>query len=244
MVYINSIEQANKKGGKVELVEVKKNEVFCDSSMVARKFGMKHLYVARMIRQLIGDLEKVKEVTKLPKYFTEERIYRGHKYTAYLMDRVFFSMLVMRFRGKKAMLWQLKFIEAFDSMEKRILLADQNANDTLWLTQRKQGKIARREETDVIKDFVDYATSQGSKHAKFYYKHITNSAYRALGLMVQSKPKLRDTMNLYEVSELLLAERLAKNSLKKYMGLERNYKDIYENVKDDLQKYGAILRIE
>jgi hypothetical protein len=41
-------------------------------------------------------------------------------------------------------------------------------------------------------------------------------------------------MDIYELSELLLAERLAKNSLKKYMSLNRHYKDIYESVKDDL----------
>lgn len=228
----------------MELVEVKKNEVYCDSHIVAKKFGYKNANVANVIEKVMSDLKDIRVDGADPKVMTEEREYRGNKYTSYLMNRDFFSFLVMRFKGKKAIEWQLKFIAAFNAMEKRILAADDNATDPKWLGQREQGKIARLEETDVIKDFVEYATGQGSKSAKFYYKHITNATYKALGLMVQSKPKLRDTMDLYEISELLLAERIAKNSIKKYMELGRGYKDIYESVKEDLISFGSGLRLE
>ncbi len=229
----------------MELVEVKKEEVFCNSHMVAVKFGVKHFYVIRMAKQLIKDIGKMRRaLLKRPFHYTEERIYRGNKYTAYLMNKKFFVMLVMRFKGTKAMEWQSEFIDAFEYMEERIALADQNSKNTLWITQREQGKIARKEETDVIKEFVDYATKQGSKNAKFYYKHITNSSYRSLSLMQHKKPKLRDTMDVYQVASLVLAEGIAKERLKKYMKLGRHYKDIYESVKDDLLNFGGRLGIE
>lgn len=228
----------------MELVELKSKEAFCDSSVVAKKFNQKHGYVVDIIKKVISDLDGIMVGGTDPKCIKELREYRGQKYTAYLMNRDFFAFLVMRFKGRKAIEWQLKFIAAFNAMENRLKNADQNANDTKWLNQREQGKIARKEETDIIKNFVEYATGQGSKSAKFYYKHITNATYQALGLMVQSKPKLRDTMNMYEVSELLLAERIAKNSIQKYMNLGRNYKDIYQSVKDDLLSFGSGLRIE
>jgi len=229
----------------MELVEVQHNDVFCDSHVVAKKFDQKPGRIKKLITNVIEDLE-VHECTHYfnPKYIIEEREYRGNKYTAYLMNRDFFSLLVMRLKGQKAVKWQIKFIAAFNAMEQRIKTADKNATDPAWVSQRTQGKIARREETDVIKDFVEYATQQGSKSAKFYYKHITNATYQALGLMVQRKPKLRDTLNLYEISEILLAERIAKNALRKYMDLERNYKDIYSSVKEDLIQFGSGLRIE
>jgi len=228
----------------MNLVEVKKSEIYCDSHIVAKKFGLKNAYIVDRIKKVISDIGELRVNGVDPKVMTEEREYRGNKYTAYLMNRDFFSFLVMRFKGKKAIEWQLKFIAAFNAMEKRILTADENATDPKWLGQREQGKIARLEETDVIKDFVEYATGQGSKSAKFYYKHITNATYKALGMMVQKKPKLRDTMDLYEISELLLAERIAKNSIKRYMELGRDYKDIYTSVKDDLLSFGSGLRIE
>ena len=51
-------------------------------------------------------------------------------------------------------------------------------------------------------------------------------------------------MLLFEISELLLAKRIAKNSIKKYMELGRGYKDIYESVKEDLISFGSGLRLE
>lgn len=228
----------------MELVEVKRNEIYCDTGVIARKFGMQHAKVTRAMETLIPKLEDFRVTGFHPKFQTEQRNYRGTSYQAYLLNRDCFILLGMRFDTKLARKWQGQFIAAFNAMERQLLIADKNATDPEWLGQREQGKIARLQETDVIKEFVDYATEQGSKSAKFYYKHITNITYKALGMMVQRKPKLRDTMSLYEISELLLAERLAKNSLKKYMKLGRDYKDIYDSVKDDLLNFGTVLRID
>lgn len=228
----------------MELVEFKKNDIYCDTGLIARKFGMQHAKVVQAMNTLIPKLDDFRVTGFHPRFETEDREYRGKKYTAYLLNRDCFILLGMRFDTKLARKWQGQFIAAFNTMEQRILVADENATNTQWIGQRSQGKIARLKETDTIKEFVEYATSQGSKSAKFYYKHITNATYKALGLMVQSKPKLRDTMNLYELSELLLAERLAKSKIKKYMNLGRNYKDIYNSVRDDLLSFGSGLRLE
>lgn len=227
----------------MELVKVTKGGIYCDTGLIAKKFGMQHAKVAQAMETLIPKLDDFRVTGFHPSFETEEREYRGARYTVYLLNRDCFILLGMRFDTKSARKWQGQFIAAFNAMEERIITADANATDRQWLGQRDQGRIARKEETDVIREFVEYATMQGSKSAKFYYKHITNATYKALGLMVQSKPKLRDTMSLYEVSELILAERMAKNSLKKYMDLGRGYKDIYESVKDDLLNFGSVLKI-
>jgi len=227
----------------MELVEMKKDEVYCDSNIVSKRFGIKHAYVVRNIRQVKEDLDNLRVTTNHPKVITEERVYRGNKYTAYLMNREFFSLLAMRFKGKKAFEWQVKFNHAFYEMERHILQTELNKQDVDFLNIRHVGKIERKAETDIIKQFVEYATEQGSKNAKFYYKHITNATYKALGLMFQKKPKLRDSLNIYEISELILAERLARQSLQKYMELGRNYKDIYESVKEDLLRFATGMRL-
>jgi len=73
-------------------------------------------------------------------------------------------------------------------MEKRLHCLESNKSNEYWLEARSQSKVARKEEASVIKEFVDYATTQGSKNSKHYYKHITNATYKALGLMSQRKP--------------------------------------------------------
>jgi len=228
----------------MELVELKRDEIYCDSHLVARKFNQQHKEVVKRIKKLEEDLLKLRGFGKTPKTLTENREYRGTKYTSYLMNREFFSLLVMRFKGVKALEWQIKFNEAFYAMERRLATLETNKADTAWIGARTQGKLSRKEETDIIKQFVDYATDQGSTSARYYYKHITNATYKALGLMHQRDPKIRDTMNIYQIAELTLAEHHAKLSIKKYMSLGRHYKDIYASVKDDLLRFGNSLRID
>jgi len=228
----------------MEIVESKRGQVFCDSNMIAIKFGVKHADVVRKMKTLIPKLEDFRVAAFYPKYWVEERNYRGKNYTAYLMNRDCFMVLGMRFDTKRSRKWQGQFIAAFNVLENQVLIADKNATDTKWLDHRKLLTDGRKKETDVIKEFVEYATFQGSTKANFYYKHITNATYRALGLMIQKNPKLRDTMNLYEISELLLAERVAQSALKKYMALKRDYHDIYESVKEDLEAFAGGLKIE
>ena len=101
----------------MQLVTVQGNKVFCDSSMVAKKFGVKHNDVTRMINRLV---ERLRGANVTPKVSAIEKEYRGQKFTAYLMDREFFTLLGMRFESKKAIEWQVKFNDAFYVMEQSL----------------------------------------------------------------------------------------------------------------------------
>lgn len=45
--------------------------------------------------------------------------HRGNEYTEYLLTRDGFSLLVMGFTGVKALEWKLKYIQAFNRLEKK-----------------------------------------------------------------------------------------------------------------------------
>ncbi len=225
----------------MQLVEVRKGAVLCDSSMVAKKFGQKHDKVVKVIANLNKALMAIPNRPTRPE--KEMRNYRGRDYTAYLIGREFFSLLVMRFKGEKALEWQVKFNKAFYDMERTILQEILNKQNDRWISDRDKSKQVRLETTDVIKDFVEYATDQGSKSATFYYKHITNATYKALGLLAQRKPKLRDTLDLMELSHLTTAEYVAQRSIKKHMEDMIPYKKVYDFVKTDLEAFAEGLLI-
>jgi Rha family phage regulatory protein len=230
-----------------QLVTTDGKSVLTDTQIIARSIGMKHQEVMRMVERFLEDYPDLREVSNLSKtseYIRlEQRNYRGKDFTAAVMNRECFSLLFMRFETLKARQMQREFVRAFFEMEKRLQQSERNGKDQNWIASRESGKIGRKNETDVIKEFVDYATTQGSKHAQFYYKHVTMATYRALELLVQRKPKLRDTLNCYELAELLLVERLVTVKLKEYMGKGRHYKDIYETVADDLVTYATSIRL-
>jgi Rha family phage regulatory protein len=228
-----------------QLVEVHKGEVYCDSQNVADKFGYRHLHVTKVIKRLITDLDTIKGSQVEPlKYIEEEREYRGQKFKVYLMDRRAFSLLSMRFTGPKALEWQIKFNDAFYLMEKTILLAESNKGNAAWVTQRKQGIEARKSETDTIKQFVDYAISQGSQSAQFYYKHMTVACYRCLNLVEAKQPKLRDTLAMMELNLLMMAEHIAEKSMQRHMAAGEHYKTIFVLVKQDLERFADAMLVE
>ena len=97
------------------LVEVSNNQIITDSRRVAEAFGKEHKNVIRSISEI---LVAQKSATKF--FYETEHEYRGQKFPMYLMNRDGFSLLVMGFNGKKALEWKVKYIEAFNEMEKQL----------------------------------------------------------------------------------------------------------------------------
>lgn len=229
------------------LVENKHGEAFADSALIASKFGMKHNKLISVVDSVFNDYPDLRGSSNTPqsaeKYFTEERIYHGQTYTAYMMNRTFFSLVAMRFTTKPAREWQRKFNAAFYQLENRLLLAKSHKHDQQWLAQRTQTKLLRKAETEVIEQFVDYATVQGSQNANNYYSLITTATYRALGLIQYKQPHLRNTLNALQLSWLVTLESLVQASLRKYMSLNVHYKEIYKLVVNDIRQYAAPLTL-
>ena len=109
-----------------ELVTINDKQVVTTSRNVAEHFEKRHDNVVRDIESLIGGLLKSEDTPKdmdvhkmfcLSSYKNEQN---GQTYPEYLMNRDGFSLLVMGFTGSKALAWKLKYIEAFNAMEKKI----------------------------------------------------------------------------------------------------------------------------
>lgn len=91
-------------------------ELVVSSKQVAESFGKEHSKVVRSIEGIakIGD-------TKCMFYKTfKVNEQNGQEYKEFLMNRDGFSLLVMGFTGKEAMAWKIKYIQAFNEMEKRL----------------------------------------------------------------------------------------------------------------------------
>lgn len=98
-----------------ELVEIRKNQVVTSSRQVAQVFGKLHKHVIESIREILSAENSAN------KFFCKTSYtYRGRTLPEYLMNRDGFSLLVMGFTGKKALEWKIKYIEAFNAMEKAL----------------------------------------------------------------------------------------------------------------------------
>jgi len=222
----------------VNLVSMINGEPRTSSDLVGKEFGIAHNEVLKKLGGFIGEISPV----KFSEMFSESsRVVRGREFKTYLMNRDGYMFLVMNISTKKAHEKKLAFIDAFNALEKALLAEYKNKGDSEWVKCRSQSKQIRLAHTDVIKDFVEYATNQGSGNAKFYYKHITNATYSALQLVQHKKPKLRDTLDAMELSQLMVAENKAKQLLNKYMDEGEHYKAIFSLVKNDLEQLGKVI---
>lgn len=100
---------------KAALVKVENNQIVTDSRSVAEHFGKEHKHVLEAIDNLVAQNSATKNM-----FLGQTREYRGRDFRYYLMNRDGFSLLVMGFTGAKALNWKLKYIEAFNMMEKEI----------------------------------------------------------------------------------------------------------------------------
>lgn len=149
---------------------------------------------------------------------------KGEFRKKYLMNRDGFSLLVMGFTGKKALQWKLKYIEAFNAMEKIIT----EKVTTAWIETREQSKITRKAETDVLQELVEYAKEQGSTHSDRLYMIYTKLAHK------MAKVTNRDEATQAQLNDLSMVERLITKVVLDGMKEGVYYKQIYQNSKERL----------
>lgn len=198
-----------------ELVFLQKDEVFTTSILVADNFHKRHDRVLRAIENLIIDLPKNGAVKFIKSDYKDAK---GELRKMYLLNRDAFSLLVMGFTGKTALDWKLKYIEAFNSMEAII----REKSTTIWLETRKQGKLTRKAETDVIKELVEYAKDQGSMHSQMLYMTYSKLANAMAGI---SK---RDNASVTQLNNLSIFENIILTIIRNGMSEGLGYKEIYQ----------------
>ena len=214
-----------------ELVYLKKNEMYTDSLKVAEIFQRRHDDVVRSVEKLIERNEEFakdnRTFSDISKQFVKTRYKdeQGRMQTKYLMNRDGFSLLVMGFTGKKAHEWKLKYISAFNQMEK-ILTEKQTS---VWIETRQQGKLIRKGETDVIQKLVEYAREQGSGHADMLYMTYTKLANKMAGITT------RDSATNSQLNELTTMERIIAKVVLEEMAKGIHYKQIYKDCKKRME---------
>lgn len=207
------------------LVGVFKNDAVTTSLRVAEVFEKRHDHVLRAIENLFGGLPKNGETPQM--FFKSTYIdnQNSQTYPMYRMNRDGFSLLVMGFAGKKALEWKLKYIRAFNEMEKLLLEKQSDA----WKEARIAGKLTRHSETGTIKKLVEYAKAQGSEHADMLYVVYSRLADKMAGI------NKRDLSNAKQLNTLDEVENMIIHAIELGMTQGKQYKEIFQDCKQRLE---------
>ncbi|WP_158390063.1 phage regulatory protein/antirepressor Ant [Faecalibacterium prausnitzii] len=98
------------------ILSTQNGEPVASSRQIAENFDKNHRDVLRAVDNLKEDVRNFAQMF----YESTEPDSYGREQRAYLMNRDGFSLLVMGFTGKAAFEWKLKYIQAFNAMEKQL----------------------------------------------------------------------------------------------------------------------------
>ena len=130
------------------ITKTEDGKLVVSSRQVADDFGKKHKHVLEAIENIKA------ENSAVTKMFIESsyKAGTGKNYKEYLLTRDGFSLLVMGFNGSEALEWKLKYIEAFNTMERKLkeiskpdsyMIDDPIERAKRWIEEREQyNKVA------------------------------------------------------------------------------------------------------
>lgn len=101
------------------ILSMQNGEPVVSSRQIAESFEKRHDHVMRDIEDIMRGLPKNGDT---PMFYKTEYVHEqnGQSYPMYLMNRDGFTLLAMGFNGKAALEWKLKYIAAFNEMEKKL----------------------------------------------------------------------------------------------------------------------------
>lgn len=112
------------------VLSMQSGEPVASSRQIAENFEKRHDHVMRDIDAIKKDVPNFGEMffeTTVPDSY-------GREQRAYLMNRDGFTLLAMGFTGKAALEWKLKYIAAFNEMEKKLTEQPQLTRSQLLAT--------------------------------------------------------------------------------------------------------------
>lgn len=157
-----------------ELIQVKENQNVTTSLLVAEKFNKDHKNVIRKIETLLSDISTGSKLSALKLFEKSEYIdTHGQPRIMYYINRDGFTLLAMGFTGREALEWKLKYINAFNEMERHI------KNPTLKDSRLDIARLlvrASRTSVEAIKQlYPEYFTPTPSKDSLEYISDVNTS---------------------------------------------------------------------
>lgn len=212
-----------------ELVKLRKDEAVTTSLLIAEMFHKRHDAVLRDIKALDCSDDFTAHNFVESKYKDST----GRFNPMYYITKDGFTFLVMGYRGKKAAEFKEAYIGAFNKMESIL----REKSTSVWLEARQHGMLTRKSETDVIKELVEYAKTQGSTHADMLYVTYTKLANNLCGITK------RDEATSVQLHNLSIFENLILSMIRSGIAADMDYKEIYKECKARCQQAKQIALI-
>jgi phage regulator Rha-like protein len=220
-----------KKDSIMDLIQIKK-EFRVDSRLLANQLDTRHRTILENIDKYSFELQSLNPLpfeTEKGKELSQGGFSKSVRYALLSEDQCYFVLTLMR-NNDKVVALKLKLVKAFRDARKQLAERD---------IARLEGKKVRRDETDAIKELVDYAIANGSENANFYYANITKMTNDVLGI----DKGMRDTLDKRQLSVLAMIEIAVRIAINDGLKAELTYKQIFALCKDRISELSPLLKL-
>ena len=213
-------------------LELREDEPIVSSRIVAEKLGKRHDQVLRDLENIMNRVENTGEIstTQMCGLFIESNYVASNGKTnkQYLLTKKGFLLYVFNIQGYD--MFKLQYINEFERLQK--IVEEKNSQE--WLNSRKNGKITRRKETDMIQKLIKYSIDNfNCQNTKFFYSNYTRLINKPLNLGTGQREFI-DYQTLIKINQ---AEDIIQNEIK--IGIENglHYAVIYEKCKEKIKVF-------
>lgn len=208
-----------------ELVEVRENDVFTNSKVIAEGTGNKHHSITAIVQKYETDFMEFGKVR-----FEMEPLPSGQKEKIYLLNEEQATLLMTYLRNNEIVRkFKKELVRQFYAMRKFLI----EKQSQLWNDTRIANKENRLKETDVIKKLEEYAKEQGSENHRKLYMVYTKLAKKVIG-------GKRDNLTASEINNLTLVESIILQTIQIDMSMGMHYKEIFKDCKDRIERFADI----
>ena len=220
----------------MDLVVLEKNKPVTTSLIIANGVKTEHHSVITLIRKHTKSLQEFGTVE------FQIRKSGGRPLEFAILNEEQTTFLITCMRNTEIVIeFKIKLVKEFYKMKKTLIAIIERQTDEDWKRNRSIGKITRQEETDTIKEFVEYAKLQGSTKAEMYYQNISKMENKGLFLIEEKFKNIREVLTGQQLQVLCSADQIVINALKDGMKNKMNYKEIYTLAKERIEVFASII---
>ena len=221
------------------LLTIKNEAVYISTNILAKELDRKHQTITKLINEYENELKtfgilrfEIEEIST--RNCKKEK--RGQPKKFYYLNKKQYIFLITNMRTKAnekstVMKAKLHIADMFVEMERWILDQKTQKANQEYIETRGRSKLGRKQETDTIKIFIEYAKTQGSKSADKYYMNFSKMENNAFFILKEKFPNVREILSIDQLSKIIIADMIIKQAIIEGMGKEMFYKDIFQLAK-------------
>lgn len=218
----------------MELVKIRWDKISCTSREIADAFWKEHKNILKSIEKL---LEEEKEDKSFVANFQATNYKKRWKFEKeYLINKDWFTFLVMWFTWKKAREFKKKYINAFNILEKKVNWLYIQQQSEQFKIERQNWIKTRRTFTTALQDLEKYAKIENpNATTKFIYSRYTSEINKTLFEVEWKFKNVRNYCTTSQITRLNTIEEELTWIIYQEMEKGTLWKEIYYIVKEKLK---------